>query len=692
MPPTPPPTADDVSSQVQDVPATGLERAGGMISAATSSLGRDMSQPRQPNKLDAAMDKHHQQRLNEARMHRQNAATYASALATGSDPQTGQPLSPEQKQQYQDWYNASWQAYTKIAGVNKDTKAALAQHGNMIQNIIQHGQANHNPHAPGTPPTQPSASGPPAPGRPNRDQAASQAGTSGGAGPTPPPGAAPPSANPTDPATAPGPQGPTGADAAAMNAPGVRQGVQDNREFSVFKRQQDLLHQHKMEEAKALQIAKAQSGARPRPVHSGSVGILDARKMASSGKVFMGEDGPIDVNSLDPTMGLYGMVVRNDKGDWETQYTPFSPNQRTVTVGNETYAVSPMDISKMTGGADPAAQTAGSDLGQHTPPKSGTHEAPMIGVDGQPVAVKLHSTSTPGTPGIKGRAGTGGSTPPPAATTAQPPAKGNNTGANGASKLPIGATPSGANGANRPLSALPPGTYNQMLQRVTPVRLAATQLFGDPNNANFKPLSDYGSLVDDPAARDRVATAWNLIRAHMDDAGADSHSGDLITLMRNYSGTPGAVAESEAEKMTETLDALKPREAEMLNRLFSTYGTVIGLRSLTKGSAAKFSAKNMEQEVPVPGMNVRNSRQFYDKLGTLAEEVNNGWKGVPPMMLTKGEREYDQKQQEELAGKAKGTGKSKGKSASKSAPPSATTDPESAADAYIKKHTASKVQ
>lgn len=677
MPPTPPPTADNVSSQVQDVPATGLERAGGMISAATSSLGRDMSQPRQPNKLDAAMDKHHQQRLNEARMHRQNAATYASALATGSDPQTGQPLSPEQKQQYQDWYNASWQAYTKIAGVDKDTKQQLAQHGNMIQNIIQHGQANHNPHAPGTPPAQASASGPPAPGRPNRDQAASQAGTSGGAGPTPPPGAAPPSANPTDPATAPGPQGPTGADAAAMNAPGVRQGVQDNREFSMFKRQQDLLHQHKMEEAKALQIAKAQSGARPRPVHSGSVGILDARKMASSGKVFMGEDGPIDVNSLDPTMGLYGMVVRNDKGDWETQYTPFSPNQRTVTVGNETYAVSPMDISKMTGGADPQAASAGSDIGQHTTPKSGTHEAPMIGADGQPVAVKLHSTSTPSTPGIKGRSGAGGSTPPPSVPAA---AKGASAGANGAGKSINGAD---GGSANRPLSALPPGTYNQMLQRVTPVRLAATQLFGDPNNANFKPLADYGSIVDDPSARDRVATAWNLIRAHMDDAGADAHSGDLITLMRNYSGTPGAVAESEAEKMKDTLDALKPREAEMLNRLFSTYGTVIGLRSLTKGSAAKFSAKNMEQEVPVPGMNVRNSRQFYDKLGTLAEEVNNGWKGVPLMMLTKGEREYDQKQQEELAGKAKGgSTKSGGRSTT---PPNASSKPMTA-DEFKKKH------
>lgn len=663
---TPPPATDDVSSQVQDVPATGMERMGRVVGAIGGSLGRGSvtggGDGSNSNKLDAAIDKHHTQRLNEAKMHRQNAATYASALATGTDPQSGQPLSPEQKQQYQDWYNASWQAYTKIAGVNKDTKAALAQHGNMINQVIQHGQQNHTPAGGSAPSTQPSTSGPPAP-----------EGTGSGAGPTPPP-----TANPTDPATAPGPQG---ADAAAMNAPGVRQGVNDNREFAQWKRQADVLHEHKMEEAKALVAAKAQSGARPRPVHSGSVGILDARKMAQSGKVFMGEDGPIDVNSLDPTMGLYGMVVRNDKGDWETQYTPFSPNQRTVTVGNETYAVSPMDISKMQGGADPNAASAGSDLGQHTTPKSGTHEAPMIGKGGDPVAVKLHSTSSPSTPGIKGRSA-GESTPPPSTTT-PPTAKG--TGTNGASKPASGG---GGSSASRPLDALPPGTYNQMLQRVTPVRLAATQLFGDPNNANFKPLSDYGSIVDDPSARDRVATAWNLIRAHMDDAGADAHSGDLITLMRNYSGTPGAVAESEAEKMKDTLDALKPREAEMLNRLFSTYGTVIGLRSLTKGSAAKFSAKNMEQEVPVPGMNVRNSRQFYDKLGTLAEEVNNGWKGVPPMMLTKGEREYDQKQQEELSTKAKGSSKGK----AKSAPPSTTSDPDAAADAYIKKHTASKVR
>src|SRR2546430_7782087 len=44
------------------------------------------------SKLDEAIERHHQMRLDEARMHRQNASTYAGILATGIDPKTGAPL------------------------------------------------------------------------------------------------------------------------------------------------------------------------------------------------------------------------------------------------------------------------------------------------------------------------------------------------------------------------------------------------------------------------------------------------------------------------------------------------------------------------------------------------------------------------------------------------------------------------
>jgi hypothetical protein len=667
---TPPPAADDMATQVPDVPRTGMEKVGGFVSAATGRLGRGTvtggDDSRNSNLLDDAIQKHHQQRLDEARMHRQNYQTYASALATGTDPQTGEPLSPEKQQQYQTWKDASWAAYTKLAGVTKETKAALQKQGAIVDTIIQHGQQSRQGQGGG--------------GAPSATGAGGVAAGGGGGGNASPAGLTPP---PAPPGAA--PPGPSGADAAAINAPAVRQGITDNREFNLYKRQQDLLHQHKMEEQKALQTAKGQSGPRPRPQPFDAVSMLDARKVvALGGEPYLDEKGrPIDIENLPDNMALKGAWVRNDDGKWDKVYTTISPNQRTVTVGNETFAVSPMDISKLNN------QAVGADLGQHITPKSGTHQAVAIGPDGKPTVNTLTSTSTPTTPGVSGRSGGGGKnprpsspTPPPAGATAKPSAAGSSRGSavGSGTAAPGGSGNGGSGGAIR---GLPPGTYNQMLQRVTPPRLAATQLFGDPATPSFKPLAAYGAILDDPASRDRVASAWNLIRDHMDKAGADEHSGDLVTLMRNYAGIPGAVAESEAEKMTSTLDALKPREAEMLNRLFSTYGTIIGLRSLTKGSAAKFSAKNMEQEVPVPSMNVRNSRQFYDKLQTLAEEVNTGFYGVPEQMFRPGERAYDKKQQEELSKLARG----EKKTPTRGGAAAATTTPESAADEYIRKHT-----
>jgi hypothetical protein len=142
MPLTPPPVADDTASQVRDIPRTTGEKVMGVASGILGPLGHGSvtDEGSNTNKLDDAISKHHQQRLDEARMHRQNYQTYASALATGTDPQTGEPLSPEKQQQYQTWKDASWAAYTKLAGVTKETKAALQKQGAIVDAIIQHGQ------------------------------------------------------------------------------------------------------------------------------------------------------------------------------------------------------------------------------------------------------------------------------------------------------------------------------------------------------------------------------------------------------------------------------------------------------------------------------------------------------------------------------------------------------------------------
>ena len=80
------------------------------------------------------------------------------------------------------------------------------------------------------------------------------------------------------------------------------------------------------------------------------------------------------------------------------------------------------------------------------------------------------------------------------------------------------------------------------------------------------------------------------------------------------------------------------------------YGTIIGLRAITKGSAAKFSAQSLEREVPLPGFAIpaNNASQFsfYDKLSRLAEEVYSGSKGNA--VLSPQEKAYYQQQYDRL--------------------------------------------
>jgi hypothetical protein len=149
----------------------------------------------------------------------------------------------------------------------------------------------------------------------------------------------------------------------------------------------------------------------PRPVGSYTTSVLDARSRASkTGEVFLNVAGqPIPIDDLDDSMGLKGMQTLDPTtGQWQVRYEPYSPNQSTVTVGNETFAVSPMDKSKLAGGA-------GAALGQKTVPSTTKTTDPATGQT-------TVSTRTPQVPGIAGRPG--GATLPPAPGGATTPSVG----------------------------------------------------------------------------------------------------------------------------------------------------------------------------------------------------------------------------------------------------------------------------
>lgn len=366
------PAVQNPDLQSVDIPKDPKERALGLISALTGS---------QSGKLDDAIAAHHQKRLDQARRSRQEWSTYHSVLVTGTNPDTGNPLTDDEKSFYQNAADSAWGDYEKAAGVNPQTKAAVQRNKGVIDRVTQMFSQRQQPGQPTT--AAPAAGGLPAP-------PSSSAASPPTASPDDQGLPAPPQANPA-----------TTMAQAAMDAPRVQQHMDEQRQFAFWKKQQSVLAENKIAENKALAEARAANRPVPRPVPALSIGVLDARNQRDAvGKTYLGTDGdPIDLDKLPDTMGLKGVIMKTDNGLWETRYEPFSPNQKTVTIGNETFAVSPQDVSKLMGGK------AGADLGVHNVPTTRKTTDPATGQT-------TVSTSTPATAGLKA-----GSLPAPPSST-----------------------------------------------------------------------------------------------------------------------------------------------------------------------------------------------------------------------------------------------------------------------------------
>jgi hypothetical protein len=185
---------------------------------------------------------------------------------------------------------------------------------------------------------------------------------------------------------------------------------------------------------------------------------------------------------------------------------------------------------------------------------------------------------------------------------------------------------------------------NQIAQRVTPVREGATQIFGDPTQPNLKSLKDYATLFDSPASRERIGSYLRLALDGLNDE--TTKHGGLLTLLSFYGGVPQALAAAKADAQAQSKAKLTPDEQEAANSLMSAYGAIIGLRSLTKASAAQFSVKRLEAELPLPGVNSVSSADY--QLQRLAEQVYNGTRMLP---LPQNEKDFMKQQVTDLAGK-----------------------------------------
>ncbi len=286
----------------------------------------------------------------------------------------------------------------------------------------------------------------------------------------------------------------------------------------------------------------------------------------------------------------------------EVFYGIADQTQHTVTIGNMVYKMDQF------GDIDPNAPLGVARVGS-----TSTQTAPG---GGQVVT----ATTKPNVAGALTGAKPVSPTAPPSATGARPV----NPGAlNSIPRTP----PAGA----QPQSILPNiqgmTPHNaQMAQKAQPAVTALLGLYGDPQNPGTPSMMDYAKLADDPHAQKTLGEAFKLLDQQM---GEISDPGVLQTL-----GTAAgwanfrAQAESGAQQAAGT--QMTPQERAYFDAAIASMADIIGSRAATGQSAARFSVKAIQNELPLIGLSgTPDSASYLTKMQTIGRQIRVGLNGMP---------------------------------------------------------------
>lgn len=363
----------------------------------------------------------------------------------------------------------------------------------------------------------------------------------------------------------------------------------------------------------------------------------DAMSLAKQGSAFETQDGKeINIEDLPPNMGLQAMVS-GSKMFW----VPITPNQKAVTVGNIEYATTPYNVTKIGQAGDGAPRA----LGVQKTGTSGTSQQLAVDPSTNKLTVNdLRHTTTPNTPGAQPAPQQGRPQPQgaaPAAHQAGPPPQ--------PKRGPLAAPPAAqqqsppqakSDTGGAVLRGAPVAMFNQQTQKAVPLMESVSQVFGDPAHPEIKPLLGYADMADDPKSKERLGKALKLTFDSLTDASGGANvavgagpvsvnAGGFGQWLQNAVGIPQAIAQQHAKIMSDAVKDLTPEEREAYDAEMTAFSTAVGLRSLTKASAAQGSVRAIERELPLIGVNVASKKQFYDQMQRLAELSINGVRTFP---------------------------------------------------------------
>jgi hypothetical protein len=344
------------------------------------------------------------------------------------------------------------------------------------------------------------------------------------------------------------------------------------------------------------------SSSRPVPYYAGAMNLKTASSMADQGVQFSGEDGnPIDLSKLPEGSVLIPVYLGGGKSYW----TVGTDKGRYETAGNQRM------LEPSVGGPNP--------------------EAPSLG----PVRVPTSTTRTQTAPG-GGQVVTGTSTVVPQNSRIP-------------STAPQGPVPKG----EPTLHTRPQGKVTQSLQgkvdvgrgksilpniqNMTPQNAAAARksqpavsallgLYGDPQNPQAPSMVQFASLANDQHAQQVLGEAFKLLDQSM---GEISNPG-IIQTLGTAAGWANFRAQAEAGAQQSTGTQMTQQEREYFDTAIASMADIIGSRSATGQSPARFSVKSIQNELPLIGLSgTPDSESYLTKMQTIGRQVRVGLNAMP---------------------------------------------------------------
>ena len=187
--------------------------------------------------------------------------------------------------------------------------------------------------------------------------------------------------------------------------------------------------------------------------------------------------------------------------------------------------------------------------------------------------------------------------------------------------------------------------------KAQPAATALLGLYGDPQNPTAPSMVEYAKLADDPHAQTVLGEAFKLLDQSM---GEISDPGVIQTLATS-AGWANFRAQAEAGAQQATGTKMTPEEREYFNAAVSSMADIIGSRSATGQSAARFSVRSIQNELPLIGLSgTPDSQSYLTKMQTIGRQIRVGLNGMPDnsralAWLDKRERDIEKEKSGKIA-------------------------------------------